>query len=132
MAASGARSARHAVSQALDDAGNILAIPVLADHYDDLSAPEIIARHEYPAVPKGEDTPLALPVNRVQILPFPDFPAQCAADHSDNPISQEGNQADLELVDDAQFTTSVCIPVFILCGYWSLNPFPMGTKAISP
>jgi hypothetical protein len=105
VAASSTRSARHSVSEALDHPGNVFTIAVLAGHYNNPLVSKIVGRHEYPAVPKSQYQSLAGTPDRFQVMPILDLPAQSAADDTDDPISQNGNQIDFEAIDELQTAT---------------------------
>ena len=92
------KSMRGAISEAFDHPRHVIPIPVPACHHHDPAVTKMVGRHENPAVPGGEDHPLACGPDKLQAGRLDDFPTQAGADQADHPIAQAGNHGDLESV----------------------------------
>jgi len=71
-------------------------------------------------MPEGQNQPLACGQDRIEPLRILDLPAQSRADQPDDPISQLGDQSDLETVECVQ----AAAPVFTGA---ILGPFPLNS-----
>ena len=92
-AAARRRSARRAVAEALDDAGNPLAVEVLAGDDDDAAAAEVVGGRQNAPVPERHDRLAAAARDRVEVLETFGLPAQRRAERGDQPVADGGNRA---------------------------------------
>src|SRR5438094_8518473 len=86
------RPARRAVAEALDDAGNPLAVEVLARDHHDAAPPEIVRRGKDAAVPERHDRLPAAPDDAVVVIDAVALPAKRRSEQRNQPVADDRDQ----------------------------------------
>ncbi len=81
------RAASRAIAKTLDDAGNPLAVEVLARDDDDTAAPEVVGGGKNATVPEPQDWRAPRSGERVQVLCAVNLPPQRATEQIDQRIT---------------------------------------------
>src|SRR5262249_33671767 len=99
-----------AVTVFLNAASNVLAVKILARHYDDSAPSPIPGRRENAGVPESEYGSLAGPINALEVVVAPTLPAQTSPQKIDECGAKLREQENLDFLPErkAARSTPVC------------------------